>query len=73
MGAGNMDAALEVFKLNVQLFPQSANVYDSLGEACMRSGENANAIKNYKRSLELNPNNTNAKENLKKLQEGQHP
>ena len=66
-----MDEALEVFKMNVELYPCSANVYDSLGEAYMNIGDTANAIKNYKRSLELNPENTNAVEMLKRLEKKQ--
>jgi len=61
--------AIEVFKLNVALFPDSFNVYDSLGEAYMVAGEKELAIKNYKKSLELNPNNANAAEMLKKTKE----
>ncbi|HEY7911454.1 MAG TPA: tetratricopeptide repeat protein, partial [Blastocatellia bacterium] len=59
--------AIEVFKLNVEAYPQSSNVYDSLAEAYMTNGDKELAIKNYKRSLELNPQNTNAAETLKKL------
>jgi CubicO group peptidase (beta-lactamase class C family) len=62
--------AIEVFKLNVELYPQSSNTYDSLGEAYMESGNKEEAIRNYKRSLELNPGNTNAVERLKKLEDG---
>ena len=47
--------------------PQSANAYDSLGEAYMKAGDNEKAIKNYKKSLELNPENNNAKKMLEKL------
>lgn len=61
--------AIEVFKLNVEDYPQSANTYDSLGEAYMTSGDKELAIKNYKRSVELNPNNTDGIEALKKLME----
>ena len=68
MGAGEMKAAVEIFKLNVELYPKSANVYDSLAEAYMNSGDTKKAIKNYRKSLELNPDNTNAKEMLKKLE-----
>jgi tetratricopeptide (TPR) repeat protein len=68
MGAGNLEAALEIFKLNVQLNPQSANVYDSLGEVYLKVGDNDNARKHYKKSLELNPQNTNAREVLKQLE-----
>ena len=59
--------AIAIFKANVELYPQSANVYDSLGEAYMSKGEKELAIKNYKKSLELNPKNENAVAMLKKL------
>jgi len=68
IGAGKMKEAMEIFKLNVDMHPESANVYDSLAEAYMNSGDTENAIKYYKKSLELNPENTNAKEILKKLE-----
>jgi len=68
MNSGKIDEAIEVFKLNVELFPKSSNVYDSLGEAYMKSGDKKNAIKNYNKSLELNPDNENAKKMLKELE-----
>lgn len=61
--------AIGVFKLNVELFPKSGNPYDSLGEAYMLTGEKELAIENYKKSLELDPQNSNAVAMLKKLQE----
>jgi CubicO group peptidase (beta-lactamase class C family) len=71
MSALKVKDAIEVFKQNVEDYPQSSNVYDSLGEAYMRGGEKDLAIKNYQRSLELDPKNTGAVEALKKLQEKQ--
>ncbi len=68
MGAGKIKEAIEIFKLNVELYPESANVYDSLAEAYMNGGDIGEAVKNYKKSLELNPENSNAKEMLKKLE-----
>jgi tetratricopeptide (TPR) repeat protein len=62
-----IEAAIEIFKLNVSEHPKSWNVYDSLGEAYMKQGEKELAIKNYQKSLELNPNNQNGKDMLKKL------
>ncbi|HVF46282.1 MAG TPA: serine hydrolase, partial [Pyrinomonadaceae bacterium] len=59
--------AIEVFRMNVEHFPNSANVYDSLGEAYMINGDKELSITNYQRSLELNPNNQEAREILKKL------
>jgi serine-type D-Ala-D-Ala carboxypeptidase/endopeptidase len=58
--------AFELFKLNVSLYPKSWNVYDSLGEVYEQMGNRKLAIENYKRSLALNPQNTNASEFLKK-------
>jgi len=68
MNSGNISEAIEVFKLNTEVFPGSSNVYDSLGEAYMKNGDSDDAIKNYKKSLELNPANRNAQEMLKKLE-----
>jgi len=59
--------AIEMFKLNVDIHPDYANGYDSLAEAYMNAGENELAIKNYEKSLELDPGNNNAKEMLKRL------
>lgn len=60
--------AIKVFQLGIEFYPQSANVYDSLGEAFMKNGMKQEAIKSYRRSLELNPNNGNAVKTLKKLE-----
>jgi CubicO group peptidase (beta-lactamase class C family) len=59
--------AIEIFKLNVEMFPQASNVYDSLGEAYSVNGDKQSAIANYKRSLELDPKNTNATARLSVL------
>ena len=59
--------ALEIFRLNVEAYPQSWNAYDSLGEAFMVDGDKELAIQNYKKSLELNPQNTNAVQMLNRL------
>jgi len=64
---GNISDALEFFKLAVELYPGSSNVYDSYGEALLTNGDTAQAIFNYKKSLELNTDNTNAAQVLEKL------
>jgi CubicO group peptidase (beta-lactamase class C family) len=66
-GGGKPKEALEIFKLNVFLYPNSANVYDSVAEAYAVNGNRELAISNYKRSLELDPRNTNAAQQLRKL------
>ncbi|HEU0179811.1 MAG TPA: serine hydrolase [Blastocatellia bacterium] len=69
LSAKRVKDAIEVFKLNVADYPQSANAYDSLGEAFMINGDRELAIKNYERSVELAPSNKNGIEMLKKLRE----
>jgi len=59
--------AIEVFTLNAETFPASANVHDSLGEAYKEAGDKERAVKAYTKSLELNPKNQNAKEKLSEL------
>lgn len=67
IGEGKKEEALKVFKLYVDLYPQSGNAYDSYAETLAVLGNKKDAVKNYQRSLELNPQNTNAVEQLKKL------
>ncbi len=67
MNANRLDEAIEIFKLNVEAFPRAWNVYDSLGEAYMKKGNRELAIKNYEKSLELNPQNGGAMEALHRL------
>ena len=58
--------AIQVFRWNVDLHPEAWNAYDSLGEAYMRAGEREKAIQNYEKSLDLNPDNDNARQMLEK-------
>ncbi len=66
LGEQRTDDAIAIFKLNVESFPKWSNGYDSLGEAYAAKGERELAIKNYARSIELNPGNTNG---IRKLQD----
>ena len=66
---GRVKDAIEIFKLNVEQFPESSNVYDSLGEGYMVDGNTKLAIKNYEKSIELNPDNESGKKMLEKLKE----
>jgi len=59
--------AIRTLERNVVAFPKSANAWDSLAEAYMIGGKEL-AISYYRRSLELDPNNRGALENLKKLE-----
>jgi len=60
--------AIAIFAENVRRHPDSSNAYDSLGEAYMDAGNKAEAIRDYKKSLELNPHNDNGKQMLEKLE-----
>ena len=64
-----LDDAIVIFELNVEAFPGGFNTYDSLGEAYMLAGRTEDAVANYERSLELNPDNTNAVTMLAQLRE----
>jgi hypothetical protein len=64
---GKVDAALALFTLNVEFYPESWNAYDSLGEGCMVKGDKAAAIRNYEKSIQLNPENSGGKVKLKEL------
>lgn len=66
---GKIKEALEIFKLNVSLYPEGGNTYDSLAETYMAIGNKDLAIKNYERAFELNPKNTNAVDQLRKLRQ----
>jgi tetratricopeptide (TPR) repeat protein len=67
LGDGKTQDAIELFKSNVRLFPESWNVYDSLGEAYAAAGQKDLAIQNYEKSLQLNPKNATGKAALEKL------
>jgi len=61
------DEAVEVFELIAEIFPGSANAFDSLGEAYAVLGQTERAIASYRRSLALDPNNANAERMLRQL------
>jgi len=65
--AGATDAAIAVLEMNVAHFPESWNVYDSLGEACAAKGDRDRAVELYRRSVEINPGNTNGTAALARL------
>jgi secernin len=68
LGKDKIDDAIAVFQLNVNEYPESFNVYDSIGEAFMKKEKNELAKQNYQKSLELNPENENARNKLRELE-----
>ena len=67
--SGQTASALEVFKLNVDICPESWNAYDSYGEALMVDGQIDSSMAYYGRSLALNPDNANAARVTARLRE----
>jgi Tfp pilus assembly protein PilF len=59
--------AIRIFELNAREFPESANAYDSLGEAYLKAGKKDLAIASYKKSLMLNEQNENARKVLTEI------
>jgi uncharacterized membrane protein len=67
IGTKKFKEAISILQLNVEAYPQSSNVYDSLGEAYMDDGVKPLAIANCQKSLELNPKNRGAVVMLQRL------
>jgi len=65
--ASKFKEAIRILQINVEAYPKSGNVYDSLGEAYMDAGNKPQAIANYQKSLQLNPKNRGAVQMLTKL------
>jgi serine-type D-Ala-D-Ala carboxypeptidase/endopeptidase len=63
----NINTALALLKMNVEMYPNSFNVYDSYGEALLKNGQQDLAIENYKKSVELNPRNMAGIQALEKM------
>lgn len=61
--------ALETFKINTLLFPESWNAYDSYAEALLKSAKKEEAVMMYKKSIALNPKNESGKKILEQLEE----
>lgn len=62
-----IEAAIAVFRQNARTFPESANAWDSLGEAIMTGDNHELAIRYYRRSLELDPDNRNAARMIERM------
>lgn len=66
---GKEKDAIEVFRLNTELYPDEANPWDSLAEAYLRSGDKAMALKYYRKALEIDPGFPSAKRMVEELGE----
>ncbi len=68
LNVGKVDEAMAIFQMNVGMYPDSWNVYDSLGEAYFKKGDSARATELYEKSLELNPENENGRKMLQMIE-----
>lgn len=69
LNLSKIEQSANVFLLALHIYPKSANLYDSLALAYFYNQDFENAISNYKKSLELDPENQNAIDTLKRLEE----
>ncbi len=70
LGADRFDDAIQIFKLNTEVFPNSANTFDSLGEALRAAGRIEDAIKSYEQVLKLRPDFPSAIKALDEMRAG---
>ena len=64
---GKAEAAIAIFQLNCEQYPESSNVWDSLGDGWSEVGNPEEAAKSYRKALELDPGNTGSREKLEAL------
>lgn len=69
LGMKRQKDAIEILKLNVEMFPKSANPYDSLGEVYLADDQKELALANYKKAVELDPANTAAVQIINRLED----
>lgn len=62
-----IDEAIRILELNKEFYPESANTWDSLAEAYMKKGDNEKAIEFYRKSIEINPQNTHAEKMIESM------
>jgi tetratricopeptide (TPR) repeat protein len=67
LNEGDVDGAIRIFELNVEMYPEASNPYDSLGEAYFAARDPERSAANYQRSLDLDPSNDNAREMLGRI------
>ena len=68
--ANKFEKAKAIFEINIALYPEKSNVYDSMGDAFKKENDTLKAIEYYEKSIAINPENRNSVKNLKKLKKG---
>lgn len=69
MNSKKYDVAQQFFQMNIEMYPQSSNVYDSMAELLMNKGDTKKSIELYEKALKMDPKNEGAKANIKKMKE----
>jgi len=64
MRSERVDDAIKIFTLNTEVYPESANVYDSLGEAYLKSGNKELGLKNYQKALAIHPDDKDLQQRI---------
>lgn len=67
MACQQLKEAIKIFRINANLFPESSNCFDSLGEAYAKMGQTEKAIQSYETAVKIDPENGHSKEELAKL------
>lgn len=67
LSSNREEEAVKIFMLNTLAYPNSFNAWDSYGEGLMRIGKMKEAVSSYEKSLELNPENSNAEQMIKRI------
>lgn len=62
-----IDDAIEIFKINTELYPNSSNTFDSLADGYLKKNDTVKAIHFYKKALSINPENRSSKRSLEKI------
>jgi Flp pilus assembly protein TadD len=68
MQENKLEAAVYMFEKGAELYPESWNAYDSLGECLAKAGKRERAIESYRKSVELNPGNANGRATIQQLE-----
>jgi len=68
LGEDHLDKAIDIFKLNIEEYPTSANPYGSYGDALLMTGDSLNALKNFKNCFEMDSTLSFAKDKFEKLE-----
>lgn len=72
-GIGKIEVGMAILQTAVELYPQVANLYDSVGEFYLKQGQKDKAIEFYNKALQVDPNFENAKKMLEKINATESP